>query len=46
MMDDGTANTEYCDCDKIEKCRFWYIPVAIGIILISFCVGYITGVMK
>ena len=43
---EGTANTEFCDCDKIERGCWWYLPASLGLIVLAFTVGYLIGAMK
>lgn len=40
---DGTADTEYCDCDKVEKGCWWYLPASIGITVLAFAVGFVMA---
>lgn len=43
---EGTANTEYCDCDKVENGCWFYLPVSVGMIVLAFAIGFIVGVMR
>jgi len=43
---EGTANTEYCDCDKVERGCWWYLPASLVMIVLAFGIGYLIGVIK
>ena len=43
---DGTADTEYCDCDKVERKCWWYLPVSVGFVVLALSVGFVIGAMK
>ena len=45
-MLDGTADTEYCDCDKIEKDCWWYLPVSLGSVVLAYALGWISAVLS
>lgn len=40
---DGTANTEFCDCDKMEKKCWWYLPVVLGLIVLAYGLGWVSA---
>lgn len=40
---EGTANTEFCDCDKIERKCWWYLPVAVGIVVLAYGLGWVSA---
>lgn len=41
---EGTANTEFCDCDKIERSCWWYLPISMGLIVLAYAVGFVSAV--
>lgn len=41
---DCSANTEFCDCDKIEKGCWWYLPVSIGFVVLAYAVGFVSAI--
>lgn len=40
---DGTAETESCDCDKIERGCWWYLPISIGAIVLAYAIGFVSA---
>lgn len=43
-MDDGTANTEYCDCDNIEAGCWWYLPISVGLVVFGYALGWVSAI--
>jgi len=41
---DGTADTEYCDCDKVERDCWWYLPVSIGFVVLAYAIGWVCAI--